>query len=320
MIWGAQQYFLDMTSTANVDYETLSATNAAIDTETYWKWRIFGFFNFMWYDFWDENLAHPVKALSLFNNIHLVIIVHTIAAIPVVVKKARKEILLIAAVPILFTIMCLPFQGLARYVFPSIPCVFVLFAVMLNWLLKKVKKHHYEEFSIMEQQKFEISWLGKIDTLFRFGYFLFSIVFSMVLLYSVYIFGWNIKTEMSEYRVQRAYGVSIDDIETFDKIQSIELIGKQEFWNVANVIQLGDNTFKGMWDATPIMNITIPPIDDYEGDESIITKVELVIPGGRLFDSCTIYWTGDKTKVVSEDDVYGRFPRNAFQDTQVIYR
>ena len=317
-VWGAQPYFLDMSSTANMESSALSIANRAIDAQTYLKWRIFGFFNFMWYDFWDENLAHPNELLSMFNFIHLFIIVPTVALIPIIIRKAKKEILLIAAVPILFTLMCLPFHGLARYVFPSIPCVFVLLSVMLEWLYQKVKNGSGKVFTANGTQ-FEPVWFGKIDRIFRYGYITFSIVFSVILIYSVYIFAWDIKTEMSEYRLQRAYDISVSDVKDFDVIQSVQLIDQSEFWNIANVKQLSDNSFQGVWDSPPIMNVTVPEIENYDGNKNIVTKVELNVSGGHLFDSSTIYWAGDKTEVMSEDEVYGRFPRNAFQDTQTIY-
>lgn len=140
-IWGAQPYFLDMSSTENVvDLAELIAKNVDISPETYWKWRLFGMFNFMWYDFWDENLVHPVEILRLFRLIHPLIVIPAVAAIPLIIRKARKEVLLIAAVPLLFTMMCLPFHGLPRYVFPSIPCVFTLLGIMLDWAKKQTEK------------------------------------------------------------------------------------------------------------------------------------------------------------------------------------
>ena len=318
-IWGAQPYFLDMTSTLNMDYDSLASVNASISPEVYWKWRIFGFFNFMWYDFWDENLFHPAKILSFFNGIHLAIIVPTIAAIPFIVRKAQKEVLLIAAVPLLFTLMCMPYHGLARYVFPSIPCVIVLLGIMVNWLWDRLKKHPMGKFDVSSGESLRVKWQKAIDTLFRGGYFLFSIVFSLVLVYSVYIFSWDIKTEMSEYRLERAYNISVNDVESFEEIQSIELVDNKDLWNIVNVNQLEDNKFQGIYEATPIMNVTVPQVDALNNNEKVVTKVELTIPGGKIFDAYTIYWSGEKAQAISEDDVYGRFPRNIFQSTQTVY-
>ena len=318
-IWGAQPYFLDMSSTVNVDYAELIAKNRAISPETYWKWRLFGMFNFMWYDFWDENLVHPFEVLRLFRLIHPMIVIPTIAAIPLIIRKARKEILLIAAVPLLFTMMYLPFHGISRYVFPSIPCVFVLLGIMLDWAKKILKKQSTEPFAVIEQQNNNLLWFKRTDCIFRYVYLCGAAIFTVVLLYSVSVFGWNIKTEMSEYRVQRTYNVSVQDVDSYEVLQSVKLINDQSLWNVANVLPLDANTFQGQWDATPILNIAVPAIEGYQGGKDIVTKVELNLPGGYLYDGCTVYWTGERTPEISEDCVYGKFPRNAFQGAQTVY-
>lgn len=319
-IWGAQPYFLDMSSTENVvDLAELIAKNVDISPETYWKWRLFGMFNFMWYDFWDENLVHPVEILRLFRLIHPLIVIPAVAAIPLIIRKARKEVLLIAAVPLLFTMMCLPFHGLPRYVFPSIPCVFTLLGIMLDWAKNKLKKQPTEAFAVIERQNDNPIWFKRTDCIFRYVYLCGASVFTVVLLYSVFVFGWNIKTEMSEYRVQRAYNVSVQDVDSYEVLQSVELIDDQSLWNVANASPLDANNFQGQWDATPILNITVPAIEGYQGGRDIVTKVELNLPGGYLYDGCTIYWTGETTPEISEDCVYGRFPRNSFQGVQTVY-
>ena len=143
-IWGAQPYFLDMSSTNDRELTELIASNIQAAPETYWKWRIFGFFQFMWYDMWDEWLAHPLQVLVPFRLLQPLVVVPAVAAIPVLIRKARYEILLLASVPILFTLMSMPFHGLPRYVFPAVPVVFVLVGVFLQTLICKIRRRTNE--------------------------------------------------------------------------------------------------------------------------------------------------------------------------------
>lgn len=314
-IWGAQPYFLDMSSTNGVDIDSLISQNKALSETLYWKWRIFGFFNFMWYDFWDENLVHPYKILSMFRLIHPLLIVPTIALIPVYIRKSKKEVLLIGCVPLLFTLMCLPYHGLARYVYPSIPCVLVLFGVIVQKVVFKIRKKK----SDTDIQVYEQKSIAYINLIFRYAYWAFSIVFSIILLYSVYIFSWSVGTEMSNYRLARTYNVSSSQVESFPVLESQELISDRSLWRVDNVEQIGDTTYQGIWEGIPILHVQVPESQASSSENSVITKVELDMPGGYLYDYCTVYWTGSHTPEISEDDVYGRFPRTSLNGKQTVY-
>ena len=314
-IWGAQPYFLDMSSTNGVDIDSLISQNKALSETLYWKWRIFGFFNFMWYDFWDENLVHPYKILSMFRLIHPLLIVPTIALIPVYIRKSKKEVLLIGCVPLLFTLMCLPYHGLARYVYPSIPCVLILFGVIVQKVVFKIRKKK----SDTDIQVYEQKSIAYINLLFRYAYWAFSIVFSIILLYSVYIFSWSVGTEMSNYRLARTYDVSSSQVESFPVLESQELISDRSLWRVDNVEQIGDTTYQGIWEGIPILHVQVPESQASSSENSVITKVELDMPGGYLYDYCTVYWTGSHTPEISEDDVYGRFPRTSLNGKQTVY-
>lgn len=314
-IWGAQPYFLDMSSTNGVDIDSLISQNKALSETLYWKWRIFGFFNFMWYDFWDENLVHPYKILSMFRLIHPLLIVPTIALIPVYIRKSKKEVLLIGCVPLLFTLMCLPYHGLARYVYPSIPCVLILFGVIVEKVVFKIRKKK----SDTDIQVYEQKSIAYINLIFRYAYWAFSIVFSIILLYSVYIFSWNVGTEMSNYRLARTYDVSSSQVESFPVLESQELISDRSLWRVDNVEQIGDTTYQGIWEGIPILHVQVPESQASSSENSVITKVELDMPGGYLYDYCTVYWTGSHTPEISEDDVYGRFPRTSLNGKQTVY-
>lgn len=314
-IWGAQPYFLDMSSTNGVDIDSLIFQNKTLSETLYWKWRVFGFFNFMWYDFWDENLVHPYKILSMFRLIHPLLIVPTIALIPVFIRRSKKEVLLIGCVPLLFTLMCLPYHGLARYVYPSIPCVLVLFGVIVEKVVFKIRKKK----SDTDIQVYEQKSIAYINLIFRYAYWAFSIVFSIILLYSVYIFSWSMGTEMSNYRLARTYDVSSSQVESFPVLESQELISDRSLWRVDNVEQIGDTTYQGIWDGIPILHVQVPESQASLSENSVITKVELDMPGGYLYDYCTVYWTGSHTPEISENDVYGRFPRTSLNGKQTVY-
>lgn len=314
-IWGAQPYFLDMSSTNGVDIDSLISQNKTLSETLYWKWRVFGFFNFMWYDFWDENLVHPYKILSMFRLIHPLLIVPTIALIPVFIRKSKKEVLLIGCVPLLFTLMCLPYHGLARYVYPSIPCVLILFGVIVQKVVFKIRKKK----SDTDIQAYEQKSIAYINLILRYAYWAFSIVFSIILLYSVYIFSWSVGTEMSNYRLARTYDVSSSQVESFPVLESQELISDRSLWRVDNVEQIGDTTYQGIWEGIPILHVQVPESQASLSENSVITKVELDMPGGYLYDYCTVYWTGSHTPEISENDVYGRFPRTSLNGKQTVY-
>lgn len=216
---------------------------------------------------------------------------------------------------LLFTLMCLPYHGLARYVYPAVPCVFVLFGVILEFAVSKVQKRP----SVLKIHMCAEKRMDYVDMVFRYVYWIFSIAFSILLLYSVYIFSGNIKTEMSNYRLMRTYAVSASQVESFPILESEELIEDQTLWRVDNATQIGDATYQGMWDATPILHVQVPETSSISSKEAVITKVELDMPGGYLYDCCTVYWTGSRTPEMSENDVYGRFPRTSLNGKQVVY-
>ena len=99
----------------------------------------------------------------MFRLIHPLLIVPTIALIPVYIRKSKKEVLLIGCVPLLFTLMCLPYHGLARYVYPSIPCVLILFGVIVQKVVFKIRKKK----SDTDIQVYEQKSIAYINLIFR---------------------------------------------------------------------------------------------------------------------------------------------------------
>lgn len=314
-IWGCQPYFLDMASTVGKSFAELAAQSSST---TYLKWRLFGFFNFMWYDMWDENLVHPFRMLKAARLIHPLVVVPVVAMIPILVRKAKPAVLFLASVPILFTLMCMPFHGLPRYVFPSLPCVFVLTGVLIDKLI-----HRFSKKTAVSEEPLPMPKLaGCVDRIFRICYLAFSCIFSVILLYSVFVFAGSVKTEMSNFFLNRTYGISASDVEWLPVVEEQELAEDLSLWHIDNVTPGMDGTFQGMWDATPILHVQIPKRQNIENigeNEGYITKVELDIPGGYWYDCATVYWVGDNTPEFSESYVYGRFPRNVFHSKQTVY-
>lgn len=314
-IWGGQPYFLDMPSTNGRELAELVSSNIQAAPATYWKWRIFGFFQFMWYDMWDERLVHPLQLLAPFRLLQPLVVIPAVTAIPFLVRKARYEVLLLASVPILFTLMDMPYHGLPRYVFPAIPAVFVLVGVLLQTLVRRIKRQPNE---IQTTAVSLNGWRHRVDAIFRWGYLVASCLFSLILIYSVYLFSWQVSREMSNYYLGRSYGVTTDMVENFEILSDVELSKQTSTWYVDNVTQTDTGELTGAWDTTPIMHIQIPT-DLLQRNTNIVTKVILDIPGGYWYDNCTIYWVGDRTSEFSEACVFGRFPRNRFSSTQTVY-
>ncbi|WP_019424792.1 ArnT family glycosyltransferase [Paenibacillus sp. OSY-SE] len=125
-VWGAVPYFIDMGSVSNLPLSTILDNNITPNPWVYYKWRIFGFFQYMWGDLWDENLVHPHFLLRPFIILQQVLVVPCIALIPIIVKSCKREIIFISCIPIAFTIINMPFHGLPRYVSPSVPFIFIL--------------------------------------------------------------------------------------------------------------------------------------------------------------------------------------------------
>ena len=323
-VWGAEPYFLNMASTNGRELKELLKFNFETNPILFVKWRLFGFFKYMWYDLWDENLVHPLWWIKPLRLIHQLIIVPVLATIPFFVRKVKKEILFVACIPILFTIMAMPYHGLPRYVFPSIPAIIIFSSCCVCFLMQKSKnrKNGYRanSNSATEENQLIIDTcaVSRADKIFRILYQVGTILFSVVLLYSVFIFAWDEGQEMSQFRLSRSYQIDIADVDELEVIDDVELINMEDIWNISNVEELQDKSYSGIWDATPILNVTVPT-KKKDFTSSVVSKVELGVSGGDWFDCCTIYWQSDAVLEYSEESVYGRFARNRFQKKVTVY-
>ncbi|MDQ0089964.1 hypothetical protein J2T12_003377 [Paenibacillus anaericanus] len=314
-VWGAVPYFLDMTSTYNQSLNEIIQNNTYSNPMLYYKWRIFGFFQYMWGDLWDENLVHPHTFLRPFLLLQQLIVVPCIAAIPLIIKNCKKDVIFISCIPIGFTLMNMPFHGLPRYVYPSLPLVFILVGVLLEkagGLIFRKGRNYSPEASPL------FSWQHIADCWMRRCYFLFACLFSLILLYSVYIFAYNIGGEMSAYRLSKYMGISHTSLDEKDIITTNKY-GTNNL-SIENVIlssKNGDDIYKNDLGGPTIIRLKDQSTLDLKSS-GIVSEVNLDFQGGYIYDYLTVYWTGTNTPDISEDKVY-KFPINSFQRSHKIF-
>lgn len=310
MIWGAVPYFLDMPSTTNVPLaETISA-NSTPAPAIYWKWRVFGFLHQMWGDVWDENFVHAHPFLRPWLLLHHFLIIPSIAAIPLLARNSDPRIMFIAAFPVAMTYMSMPFHGLPRYAFPSIPFVMIIFAVLLGGVLDKLQSSTRLPSPKVDRDNV----FG--DRIIRLGLLTTSGLLSLTLLFSVYVFSWNIHKEMSAYRLARYMGTTPAVVRNSRPIASFVFDADQ--LPVGNALKKAEGVYEKNIDKTALINVLVPPAP-IGADRSMVTKVVLSISGGFVYDFMTVYWKSKKIMDFSEDHVYPRFPINFMEDTQVVF-
>lgn len=306
-VWGAMPYFLDMGFTESRNLQQLIEINQAANSDAFLKWRIFGFFQYMWGDIWDENLVHPQWYLQPLIVMQLFIVVPTVVALPIILQPHRPSVLFIASAPLAFTLMCMPFHGLPRYVWPSLPLVFIALAILIDRLSG----------SSLPKVCFKDQISRRFSTLMHATLIAVYLPFSLILTYSIYFFAWSIESEMSEVRLSRYYQTSINTIEKLTPSYSVTVT--PEMLTVENATKISTNRYLNDIDAIPIIRLT-KPVPMLNGDAGrTVTKVRLSSSENYLFNFMTIYWIGKKTKEFSENNVYGRFPINFFEDEQVVY-
>ena len=310
-IWGAVPYFIDMASTSNLTLDGVLQNNITSNPSVYYQWRVFGFFQYMWGDLWDEKLVHPYKYLRPFIGLQQVIIVPCIITIPFLLRKCSKEVLFLSCFPLAFTLMNMPYHGLPRYVSPSVPFVIILVAVSLEKLIDAARKKQKNS----PTEMFLYNWQKTTDRWLRCGYIVFATFFSAVLFFSVYVFAYGINGEMSEYRLSRYMGI------TQKQLQTNEIISTQKFDPSKITIEnsgLNDRgKYKNDVNAPAIIKVN-GSLTNESYDKKIVTEVNINIQGGYLFDYMTVYWTGRKTEELTENAVY-KFPINLFEKSQKIY-
>ncbi|WP_098749147.1 glycosyltransferase family 39 protein [Paenibacillus sp. EZ-K15] len=308
-VWGAVPYYLDMEFTYNKTLEEILSVNIDTNPILYYKWRIFGFFQYMWGDLWDENLVHPERILKPFLILQQLIVVPCILLIPFIIKKCRWEALFISCIPLGFTLMNMPFHGLPRYVYPSVPFLFITLAVVLDIIERRLRNlkspSGIEDAYINKFQKISDRWI-------RICYSSVATVFSLVLAYSVYIYAYQISGEMSEYRISKYMGIDVSSL------RKENLLVKQSYTKEEISIENASEITRGSY----VNNLVGPTIirvnNKFTEYSDVVTEINFNISGGYFYDYMTVYWTGKNTPEITENAVY-KYPINFMQKKQTIY-
>lgn len=305
-LWGSMPYFLEMYYADNKNLRQLLDMNLHDMPSVFWRWRVFGFFQYMWGDIWDENLVHPFWYLRNLLLLQLIVVVPTIIAIPYAIRRHQPEVLMIACVPIAFTLMNMPFHGLPRYVWPSMPFVFMTLGFIIDRLSgSQVLTFHFRE-----------SRSRAFSSLMHGALLAVSAPFAVIVAYSVYIFAWGIGLEMSEVRLLRHANTSIVEIEEQSPMFS-DIVTADKV-TIDNASKLDEGIFIGNDDGQPIIRF-VENVPYVKGNGNVVTKLTIRSRGGHLNDFMTVYWTGKKTPEISENAVYGRFPINSLQKEHIVY-
>ncbi|MDD1009927.1 glycosyltransferase family 39 protein [Pseudomonas shahriarae] len=311
MIWGAVPYFLDMGATVGRSLTDVVAANSTPAPLAYWNWRVFGYAQQMWGDVWDERLVHAQLTLQPWLLLQHLLVIPTVALMPFLARKPDPRVLFVAAIPLAITYMNAPFHGLPRYAFPAIPFVFIVFAVLLSYAIDKYSLFTHSTRLDLIKPKFVVC-----DRIIRFGFLVASALFSVVVLWSTYVFAWNIHKEMSTYRLARYMGVSPSQAIAAREVGSYKF--DAEVLPVANATKIIEGVYVNDLNAPAVINVSVPQTA-IAGGERIVSKVVLNMSGGFYYDFMTVYWKSPKIKEFSESHVYVRFPVNFLEKKQVIY-
>jgi len=296
MVWGAVPYYLDMNSTAGKEFADVIAENSAVNPFVYWNWRVFGFLQYMWADYWDENLVHPIKLLKPYLALHHFIIIPTLVALPLLIWRGRPDHWLIAAFPIGVTYLAAPFHGLPRYAFPAIPFVVIAFACMVGMLIKGQKKA--ESVTLLERTV-------------RAGGLFLAAPMAILVLYSTAFFSWKIAGQMSQYRLSKYLHIDSSDLRPLEE----PLIFDGGSVTIANVSATKGGRLANNLDGPAIVKLTVPK-NQTEG--SVVTKVGIDVERSSYYDYVTVYWKRPLDVSFTEDRVY-RPPASAFQKLTTVY-
>lgn len=297
-VWGATPYFIDMASSRG-DLVDVVARNVPPAPDIYYRWRVFGFLQFMWGDVWDERLAHPIHALRKLLLLQPFAVVLPLVAAPLLALRKQPLVLFVACVPMVVTLLAAPFHGLPRYAFPAVPFAFITLAALLSWrALPTIAE------GLAPWQHLARDWTGR-------GFLAASLVFAALLVYSLLVFAPRIATEQSEYRLARYLGTRIERLGTPVQVTKIDL----HHVPVENTSVIRPGRVVNDVDAPPVIKLEVPLLG---GDGRIVTEVRLNIHGGFHYDYTTVYWTGARTPAISENTVY-KVPNNAWRHGVTVY-
>jgi len=319
MVWGAVPYFNDMAAVGRLSLSELLKINMAADPAVFYKWRVFGFIQYMWGDLWDEHLVHPGPGIQPLIFLQMFIVVPTLLAVPLLVWKRRADWLVVACIPLAFTLMHMLYHGLPRYVQGSVPFVFICLGMLITVALRRTSGTA-EEFSIGMQGGVLSAWQRVADKAMRSIFLLVAVFFSIALFYAVYIFRTTISEEVSAYRLGKYARTTISDVEHSPIVFSKAY--RPEELSIENSIAKAGSTsrFTNNWSDPSLIRVKIPeiPAATMGAHQKIVSKVTLNIRGGRLYDYSTVYWANPANPVMSENAVYV-FPIAPWQKTKTMY-
>ena len=290
-IWGVMPYYLDMASSENYSFSELLKLNTSINLPVFLKWRVFGCINYLWNDVWDEGMSHETLRCLLW--IHIIIVLAALV-LPVLFRYCNQDVLLISSFPIAFTAMNMLYHGLNRYIWPALPFCLISLGMILSLSSHKAK-------------------LALNNNLICRCFYIISIIFSILLFISIILFSGRIKSEMSEWRLSKYLNTNIE------KVEQGEIILEKSYTENDVIIE---NSIKmnSIW-CNNNMGPSIIKLDCSDimtEQNNVVTKIELNLSGGYLWDFQVIYWTDRKMQNISENRCYS-YPINVFQDQQIIY-
>ena len=210
----------------------------------------------------------------------------------------------LAVSPIVLTIACLFYHGLPRYVSSTYPVLFVLAGYHLRIIKDDIRSVwlHRKGHTQRCRPKKMTNWKeGLVIGLWS--------MFSIVLIYSLCVFSWQVDEEQSAYRLKKYKGISLENVRQSELISSATY--ESENIPVWNTVDLGDGKHWITWQDHAIIQLQgLDTNDDSASDTNIITRVALDVDGGKLYDFSTVYWLTDDITSWSEDYVYS-VPRSS---------
>ncbi len=304
-IWGVMPYFIDMSWAQNLTLSQVQDFNSRVTPGEYFRWRSFGMLWRMWFDCWSEDLPHSYYLTHWSLWLHTLVVLPTLILIPVFMRKYTREATFLAISPIVLTIACLFYHGLPRYVSATYPVLFVLAGYHLQIAkecIRSVQLHRQGHAQPCRPKKRAMNWkkglaIGLLGT------------FSIVLIYSLCIFSWQVDEEQSAYRLKKYKGISLENVRQSELISST-VYGPENI-SVWNTIDRGGGKHWITWQDHAVIQLQGLEADGASApDTNIVTKISLDVDGGNLYDFSTVYWLTDDITSWSEDYVYS-IPRSS---------
>lgn len=302
-VWGAVPYYLDM-NLASGSLADVIRDNSISNPEVYRNWRVFGYLNYMWGKVWDENLVYPSALIRWPLLLHWIVVVPSVVALPFLIWKRDARALFVLTIPLVISVINIRYHGLPRYAYPAVPFCFVIAALAVNSIGNR--KHARVSTAL------ESSWQRLIDSTVRMGLFALSIVVSIAVAYSVFVFGFNISEQQSRFKVSKNVGISLEDVIAAQPVLSEKIALKDE--QLSGLRRVDGNRFENTGDGYSIIRVPVK----IGGTGVNVTKVTMKIRGGFPVDSMTVYWRRNAEEGLDDRDFF-QFPINAFQSEKTVY-